>query len=298
MKSETFVLRNAYGVHLVAQMSSATTAAAIISFVRMADVDYLLQISGRAEDEDVIQGRLFLTASTGNVVERGTVVAFFDTADDRDAAAETFSDLDVDLERLERPRSDWLEHYQQSLQPLFIGSFVVAPDAKLIPADAKRSLLIPQEQAFGTGSHESTALCIELLDTLDLRGKLGLDIGSGSGILALAMRRIGARKVIAFDNDPDAYAALRENRMRNDIDAVPLFIGGIEALRGGTFDVVTMNILPDVIIALLPQVKKHLRGPLIVSGIIRERRDEVASLMRVVEERTKGEWWAAILELD
>ena len=255
--------------------------------------DYILAIHGA--DDDVIEGRLYLTASTGSVTNGNTIEAYFDSAADRDAAAELFKDLDV--ESIDRPRTDWLQHYEQSLEPLFIGSsFVVAPDARLIPRDsARHALVIPQEQAFGTGSHETTALCIELLETLDLRGKSGLDIGSGSGILALAMRRLGARKAIAFDNDLDAYAALRENRMRNEIDDLPIFIGSVEALRGGSFDVVTMNILPDVIIALLPEVLPHVAGRLIVSGVLRERRDEIARLMHVVEERTKGEWWAAIL---
>lgn len=259
--------------------------------------DYLLEIRGRAEDEEVIQGRLFLTASTGNVVEGTAIVAFFDSPSDRDEAIASLAGLDAELEKVDRPRSDWLAHYQQSLEPLFIGrSFIVAPDASLIPPDTdKHALIIPQEQAFGTGSHETTSLCIELLETIDLRGKTGLDVGSGSGILALAMRRLGARKVIAFDNDLDAYAALRENRMRNAVGDMPVFIGGVDALRGGAFDVITMNILPDVIVSLLPAVRKLMRGPLIVSGILRERRDDIANLMRVVDERTKGEWWAAIL---
>jgi ribosomal protein L11 methyltransferase len=253
--------------------------------------DYILVI--RDQDPDEVFGRLYLTTSTGSVTVGDAVEAYFDSAGERDEAARLFSAT----EAVDRPRTDWLEHYEQSLEPLFIGSsFVIAPDARLIPQDTTRhALVIPQEQAFGTGSHESTALCLELLETLDLNGKTALDVGAGSGILALAMRRLGACKVIAFDNDLDAYAALHENRMRNAVDSMPVFIGGVEALRGGMFDVVTMNILPEVIVALLPEVKKHMRGPLVVSGIVRERRDDVARLMHVVEERTKGEWWAAIL---
>lgn len=254
--------------------------------------DYILAIS--EPDEEVVEGKLFLTASTGSVARDGIIEAYFESAEDRDEAGKLFPGS----KPVDRERTNWLEHYEQSLEALFIGtSFVVAPDARLVPDDTGRhTLVIPQEQAFGTGSHESTALCIELLETLDLADKTCLDIGSGSGILALAMRRLGARKVIAFDNDLDAYAALRENRMRNDVDAMPIFIGGVEALRGGLFDVVTMNILPDVIVALLPEVRRHLKGPLVVSGILRERRDDVASLMHVVDERTKGEWWAAVLD--
>jgi len=253
--------------------------------------DYILEID--SDDDDIIEARLFLTASTGNVSANGVTSAYFDAARDRDEARAMLSEFTT--RAVDRERVDWLELYQQSLQPMFIGNrFIVAPDASLIPNDSDRlSLVVPQEQAFGTGSHETTSLCIDLLESIDLRGKRGLDIGAGSGILALAMRRLGAVKVIAFDNDPDAYAALRENRMRNSIDDVSIFIGSIEALRRTDFDIATMNIVPEVIIPIVPQIQAR---ELIVSGVLTERRDEVVAAMsdyRVVDERTRGEWWAS-----
>lgn len=265
-------------------------------------IDFILEIACPDEQmEEIVLAYLSLTASTGSFSAGKVLRAYFSSPSDRDAAAKTLAAFPVQLRNMEAERTDWLAAYQQSLKPIFIGeSFLVAPDAKLIPGDAKRlPLVIPQEQAFGTGSHESTALCIELLESIDLRGKRGLDVGAGSGILALAMRRLGAKKVIAFDNDLDAYGALRENAMRNAID-LALFIGTVDALRGGTFDVITMNILPEVIIPTLPQVRKHLRGSLIVSGILTSRRDDVVKAargLRVVNERSKGEWWAGILSI-
>jgi len=276
--------------------------------------DFILELSFDARDaalEEEIQSRLFLTSSTGSsstdVNGTAIVSAYFDSPDERDAAAPIFEDIDVDLHRTERPRVDWLEHYQQSLEPLFIGErFIVAPDASLIPRDSDRmSIVVPQEQAFGTGSHETTSLCIETLESLDLRGKRGLDVGSGSGILAIAMLRLGASRVIAFDNDVDAYGALRDNRLRNGIadDAMPLFIGGTEALRGGLFDVVTMNIIPEVIIPLLPQVVLRAAGPLILSGILVVKRDEVVEAcerhrLQLTAERQRGEWWAGTFSVN
>jgi ribosomal protein L11 methyltransferase len=268
--------------------------------------DYILQISLKDESlEDVISARLFLTKSTGNTSSDGMVAAYFDCAEDRDAAADALRDLDVGLEAIERPRVDWLDLYQQSLGPLFIGSrFIVAPDAKLLPADSGRlTLVVPQEQAFGTGSHETTSLCIEILESQDLRGKRGLDVGSGSGILALAMHRLGAKQVIAFDNDPDAYAALRDNRMRNGVEdmRMPLFIGSLEALRGGEFDIITMNIVPEVILPLLAGVvtRMDIDGRLVLSGILESRaagvvRASKAQGLRLESERVKGEWWAGV----
>ena len=275
--------------------------------------DFLLEISFDAADaslEELIQARLFLTPSTGNsTTERGgtiTVSAYFESVQDRDAAAEQFADLHVDLSRKECDRIDWLERYQQSLRPIPIGKrFVVAPDAALIPPHRGRlPLIIPQQQAFGTGSHQSTALAIELLESIDLRGARGLDIGAGSGILALAMLALGARKAIAFDVDPDAYRPLRENRMRNRVpaDRMPIFIGELTSLREAAFDVIAINILPEVIIPMLPQVVAHLAGTLIVSGILTVNRADVIFEserrgLRVERQLEKGEWWAGSFRL-
>lgn len=268
--------------------------------------DYILSIEFEdPADEDVILAQLFLTKSTGSTSTTNTIEAYFDSTEDREAAAEMLRDFE--LQRFDRERSDWLALYQQSLQPLFIGArFVVVPDASLLPEDSDRfTLIVPQEQAFGTGSHETTWLCIELLETLPLAGKRGLDVGAGSGILALAMHRLGARKVIAFDNDNDAYGALRDNRIRNGVaeSAMPVFIGAVEALRGGTFDVVTMNIIPEVIIPLLGDIaaRVDVDGRLLLSGILVIKRDDVVAAARShglvpVSERTKGEWWAGVFQ--
>jgi ribosomal protein L11 methyltransferase len=271
--------------------------------------DFILDISFDARDialEEFVQSRLYLTPSTGSSSSEAngttTISAYFDDADQRDKAAREFNDIvGLELHANDRERIDWLDRYQQSLEPMYIGErFLVAPDASLIPRDTTRhALVVPQEQAFGTGSHETTSLCIEILETLDVAGKRGLDIGAGSGILALAMCRLGANHVIAFDNDVDAFAALRDNRLRNDIDdaRIPIFIGGLEALRGGTFDIITMNIIPEVIVPLLGDVTKHVAGSLILSGILVIKRDDVVRAcaehnLEIVEERSKGEWWA------
>ena len=276
--------------------------------------DYFLEIFCASEREEEMIARLFLTRSSGSTTDddsgRTIITAYFDSEEARDEAAAHFGDVEVRAG--ERERQDWLQLYQQLLQPIFIGeSFVVAPDPALIPVRTRRhALVIPQEQAFGTGSHETTSLCIELLETLDLPGAHCLDVGAGSGILALAMLRLGAAKAIAFDNDVDAYGALRDNRARNGVEPsrMPLFIGGVEALQCGTgsqpvrFDIVTMNIIPEVILPLLPQVVTRVGGTLILSGILAARADEVVAAcaaqgLQPAQQREKGEWWAGAFTL-
>jgi ribosomal protein L11 methyltransferase len=268
--------------------------------------DYILEIRYRSDDDtgDAVQARLFLTGCAGSrLVDESdgtTVEAYFSDSASRDDALGAFGGLPVRLAVSDRVQIDWLTLYQQSLAPIVIGQrFVVAPERDLIPRGDRLAILIPQEQAFGTGSHETTALCLEELERLSLRGRLGVDIGTGSGILALAMVFLGARKAVAFDNDLDAFAPIRDNMRRNEVgpDRMPAFIGPVEAL-GGTFDVMTMNILPDVILPLLPFLATRLapEGDLILSGILTSRREEVvaacaAAGLTLAGERSKGEWW-------
>lgn len=261
--------------------------------------DFVLEISYAADPEldEQVQSELFLSQSTGSSSfdrDGETIVsAYFDSQDARAAAMESLRALRVRLRADDRAHVDWLERYQQSLQPILIGQrFIVAPDARLITDSNRLRIIVPQEQAFGTGSHETTSLCIEMLESIDMRGQRGLDIGAGSGILAIAMLRLGASHVVAFDNDVDAYGPLRENAQRNDVKFAT-FIGSVEALRAGMFDIITMNILPDVIIALIDEVMPHAAGEILLSGILTERRDDVIRAVpaQLKEERTKGEWW-------
>ena len=276
---------------------------------------YVLDISyppGRADLEDRVEGILFLTTSLGSEIgERAgltLVSCWFATEEERDGARAMLEGVEgLELESSAREPEDWLALYKQSLEPLFIGRrFVVVPAPDLIPPATDRiAIVIPQERAFGTGSHESTALCLAMLEKGGVEGKRGLDIGTGSAILAIGMALLGARKVFAFDNDLETWEVAPKNLARNGVEEgrIGFFIGGIESLRAyPAFDVVTMNILPHVIIPALPDVAGVLApgGRLILSGILVSQRGEVVAAaerggLRVVEEASKGEWWCGVV---
>lgn len=260
---------------------------------------------------DLIEGALFLCNSTGWIAsgemsDRERLTAFFDSPDDREDARERVESLHSSVSATPRdePRLDWLERYEQSLVAIEVGEcFLVAPDQRLI--DAVRTdripLIVPQERAFGTGSHPTTAMCLELLERWAAREARGLDIGTGSGILAIGMVRLGVSRVFAFDNDAETLGVVRDNLRRNRLPeiAVSHFIGGVESLGGGRFDVITMNIIPEVILPLLPGVIRLLGpgGRLILSGILQERAGEVHARarelgLRLQEARESAEWWA------
>lgn len=277
--------------------------------------DYILEISipsGSAEIEETIRGLLFLSPSTGDVlVEEDwylVLSAFFDSREDRAAFRKQLGRFGgLELRDIDQERADWLEQYEQSLVPLTIGTrFIVVPDRRLLgeSTEGRIPIVIPQERAFGTGSHETTALCLEMLEHLHLPGRVCVDIGTGSGLLAIGMAMLGARRVVAFDNDPDTLGVVGRNLRRNGIEAgrVVQFVGGPEALRGAGFELATMNIIPEVIIPLLPLVSEMLEdsASLVVSGILRERRSDVveaaqAAGFELAEEKAAGEWWCGRL---
>jgi len=271
-------------------------------------VDYILEISFpevRQDLDELVRGQLYLSGSSGDFLqERGkqsTSAAFFeDQSECLRVGAALEGIAGIECHSLERERVDWLERYEQSLAALRIGQrFLVAPSAGLITDEGRLPIVIPQERAFGTGSHASTALCLEMLESVPVAYKRCVDIGTGSGILAIGMARLGAARVFAFDNDSDSLGVVRANLLRNGVgsETVLHFIGGPESLRG-RYDVLTMNIIPEVIVPLLPDVV-FLMGShsvLILSGVLLERREEMVRAasrrgLRLVQQSHRGEWW-------
>lgn len=265
----------------------------------------------RRDVDDRVEAMLFLSPCTGSAIDEeggDTVVrCYYPDAESRERGRLLLGSIPgVTIREIDEPAVDWLDRYVHSLEPVLIGSrFIVAPDASCLPPDGDRiAIVIPQERAFGTGTHESTALCMELLESLSIAGRSGLDIGTGSGILAIAMEKLGARPVAAFDRDLETFGILARNLKRNRIPRghIVEFFGDIDAVRG-SFEVITMNILPGVIIDLLPQVE-GITAPgasLILSGILAEQSHEVVSAtaaagFELKVEAARGEWWAARLE--
>jgi ribosomal protein L11 methyltransferase len=269
--------------------------------------DYIVDITFDPVQDEVVRGTLYLSGSSGDFEQNGVLSAYFDSSEGRDRASSQLAALaGVRTASRDEEREDWLGRYRQSLHPLVVGErFVITPDRALVADPRGRIVLhIPQERAFGTGSHETTALCIEMIERLGPAGRAGIDVGTGSGILAIAMIALGARRVLAFDNDPEITGVVHRNLERNGIDreALIVFVGSPAVLRAPVADLITMNIVPEAIIPLLPQVARWLTdgGMLIVSGILTVRRGEVlaaarAAGLRLHAEAQRGEWWCGVL---
>ena len=193
---------------------------------------------------------------------------------------------------------DWLESWKAEFVPSRSGAFLVRPTwSEAIPGDAVELVLDPGV-AFGTGLHPTTQQCLEALSALALEGKSVLDVGTGSGILAIAAAKRGASPVVAVDTDTLAVDAARENAVRNGV-AIPVGRGSAADVPG-RFDIVVANIVSAVLQRIAPDLAARLAGggTLLVAGISapaeRETRAAFAQAGLSVLDRTVRDDWVAL----
>lgn len=205
---------------------------------------------------------------------------------------------------------DWSESWKEGLRPLVVSPRLVvrSPSASHLLAAGQREVVIEPRQAFGTGAHASTALALAAIDRVlaARRVESALDVGCGSGVLALAALRLGARRAVAFDLDPPAAHEALDNAVRNGLGArLAVFRGTLAALGTEGFDLVVANLIRSELAPLLSGLVEHLRagGALILSGLLRSEHAVLASELerlgaRVIDARAerdeRGDDWLAL----
>lgn len=198
---------------------------------------------------------------------------------------------------------DWENNWKKYYKPTKIGNkIVVKPIWE--EYEAKEDELIVEldpGMAFGTGTHETTRMCMKSLEKYVKKESRVFDIGTGSGILAISAAKLGAKDVVAVDLDPVAVDSAKKNVGYNNIDNISVLHGDLMEVVEGKADIVVANIIADVIIFLTEGVKKFLNkdGYFITSGIILAKQDEVQEKMKacgfeVVEVINDGEWACVI----
>jgi ribosomal protein L11 methyltransferase len=199
---------------------------------------------------------------------------------------------------------DWFAGWRERARPFPVGRTLFvdprepdeAPEA--VP-DGRTLLRLPARAAFGTGSHESTSLALELLEDAEVAGRRVLDVGTGTGVLAFAALLGGARAVVGFDVDPASPFHARDNSALNGLRP-SLFAGRLAALGARpTFDLALINVVPEQILPEMPDLVRLLRpgAEAILSGILAERGRQVLDRMRGLgfverDRRAAGDWVA------
>ena len=230
--------------------------------------------------------------------------AYFATAESRDAAARvvagSFGDA-VSTEALDVPDDDWAERSQAGLEAVFVRALVIAPPWQ---ADRYRGgqlgvIVIQPSMGFGTGHHATTRLTLEALQRIDLRGKIMVDIGCGSGVLALAAAALGAANAIGIDVDPDALANAADNLERNGLTGTVRFEEGDFRQRPQPGDVVAANLTGALLAGSARDLAATVRpgGHMVISGFMDSERDAVLRALDVFlnleHVAQEGEWLCA-----
>lgn len=196
---------------------------------------------------------------------------------------------------------DWLVEWKKGYEPITIGQrLLIAPSWKLAEVAATDRIIVQIDpgMAFGTGTHETTRGCLEMLEK-HWRGGALLDVGTGTGILAIAAIKLYPdARIVGFDVDPEAIEVARENAQINGVaDEIEIEVNKLASYQGQEFDVVIANLTADVIIPLASEFPLVLKpqATLIVSGILREQADEVQAALHdhkfeLLEAEPDGEW--------
>ena len=195
---------------------------------------------------------------------------------------------------------DWERAWMDDFKPMRFGQRLwIVPSWHEAPDPEAANLLLDPGLAFGTGTHPTTALCLEWLDSMDLNGTRVIDYGCGSGILALAALLLGAQHVTGVDTDPQALEASRDNARRNQIadDRLDLHLPGQDA--DAQADILLANILAEPLISLASRLSDQVRpgGHLVLSGILAYQARDVMSAYEpwfVMDEPTQQEEWVRL----
>jgi ribosomal protein L11 methyltransferase len=232
-------------------------------------------------------------------VGEAIVVAYFEDAETAEAAraelAEAFPSARTQLE--EQQQQDWSNAWKAHIKSVQVGRLWVGPpwDVQNATPDKVR-LVIEPKMAFGTGDHPTTSLCLGAVDAYMAThpGASVLDVGTGTGVLAIAAKRLGASRVVGTDNDPVSVELARENAEVNGTPEVEMSGKELTAVEG-RFDLVVANILANTLIELAPLIVAKVKDRLVLAGVLSHQKADVeaayVNLGLVAEPGAQqGEW--------
>lgn len=237
-------------------------------------------------------------------IDEDALRVFFHTSDARDRALasllQVFSDLQVSA--IDVPDEDWAARSQANLKSVQVGKIVVAPPwdigSTITNHASPITIVIEPSMGFGTGHHATTRLCLAHLQQIELRRRAVLDVGTGSGVLAIAASRLGAAHVLALDDDPDAIESARQNLGLNPGADVTLGVADIRRTTLRPFDVVLANLTGGLLLAIAGTLQQLAasEGHLVLSGFMDTEEPHVIDAFRScrIEKRSQEDEWVCV----
>ena len=264
------------------------------------DVDMTRAAEGRP---DLFQAAL-VDHDVAAIDETTAYRVFFHAADARDRALAALRAEfpDLPMQPVEVPDENWAARSQASVRAIRIGNIVVAPPwdvpdtaTRTGPPDLPIVIVIQPSMGFGTGHHATTRLCLAALQAIDVRGRTVLDVGTGSGVLAIAAQRLGAARCIAIDDDADAIQSARENGALNAGASVDFEVLDLRSAALSPVDIVLANLTGGLLLSTADRLQAltSARGALILSGFMQQEEAEVIAAfgrMQIQDRRQEDEW--------
>lgn len=233
------------------------------------------------------------------------LIAYFEEADDAQAALDSLrAELTVAAHAVEAVvEKDWSVEWRSRVRSVTVGRLWVGPpwEKETAPKD-KVCLFVEPKMAFGTGDHPTTSLCLAAVDDFLAThpGASVLDVGTGTGVLAFAAKKLGAGRTVGTDNDPVAVELAKECAQENGLSGIELSGKSLDQVSG-PFDLVLANILANTLVELAPKLVPLVRTRLVLAGVLTHQADEVraAFTSRGLVSRgdvVQGEWIRLDLE--
>ena len=223
---------------------------------------------------------------------------------DNETIVKLFEKSDYRFTKEVIPQQNWNDQWEKSFEPVLINDFC-AIRAEFHPpvTSVKYEIIITPKMSFGTGHHATTFQVIQLMKKINFTGRKVLDFGTGTGVLAILAEKLGAREILAVDNDDWSVNNAMENIERNHCSIINMRKTGGE-FPHGNFDIILANINKHVILQNLPLITKHLlqNGVLILSGLLKDDEEEIrkaaAQEQLILKDFLEKSGWLAFLLLN
>ena len=275
------------------------------------EIWHALDVDVEPEAREAVEYALIEAGASGTetAVDGTRVTGYFEAVPDRERVREELREAlriyelpsssvrDMNVREVEQ--RDWLEEWKKNWQPVQVGRFIIAPPWSTLDNTHDRVIIrIEPGMAFGTGTHETTRLCLAAIEKYYEGGSF-LDVGTGTGILAIAAAMLApGAHVEACDTDADAIEIARDNAAANGVDRIDFRVGSTAEVSSADF--VCANLTADVILTALPGLVALTCGRLVLSGILETQLDAVIDRLSElavseVEIRQDGEWVAIVV---